>query len=155
MVIEDYRNSPYRDPSITDIVDSEQVRSVIALPVHSRIGQERSEQVTSILYVTRRTVTPFSLAEQLLVQRMTYMLEPLPQPTRPPSFLSPDLSSALSQKAPWYKLILHASHIESLETWIGQFVKGTMIITDSDGHPYVSARTEQLKHLRAALGGQG
>jgi sugar diacid utilization regulator len=151
LVVEDYRNSLYRHPSVSDIVDSEQIRSALALPVRSRRGQEKSEYVSGILYVTRRTVKPFSLTEQLLVQRVTQLLEPLPSPARPPSFLSPGLPSVSDQKAAWHKLILHANRLESLETWIGQFIKGTIVVTDNDGRPYVGARAEQLKHLRASL----
>ena len=151
MTIEDYRNSPYRDPSISDIVDSEQVRSVIALPVRSRTGQETSRNITGILYITRRTIKPFSLAEQLLAQRLTSLLEPLPPAVRPSSFLSPGLSPVSEQKAAWNKLILQANRIENLETWVNQFIKGTIIVTDSDGKPYVFSRHEQLKHLQASF----
>ncbi len=151
LIVEDYRNSPYRYQRVIDIVDGEQIRSAIALPVHSRIGQGRDEYVAGVLYVTRRTVRPFSLAERLLVQRMTGLLEPLPLPTRPPSYLSPSLSPIPDQKAAWDKLILHANRIESLETWISQFIKGTIIVADGNGRPYVSARTEQLERLRASL----
>jgi sugar diacid utilization regulator len=149
ITVEDYRNSPFRHPSVSDIVDSEQVRSMIALPVRSRT--EKGEHVVGILYATRRTVKPFSLAESLLVRRMTTLLEPLPPLTRSPSFLSPGLPSVSDQKAAWYKLILHANRMESLETWISQFIKGTVIVTDSDGRPYVFAHTQELERMRATL----
>jgi sugar diacid utilization regulator len=151
MIVEDYRNSPYRHPNVSAIVDREQIRSGIILPVRTRQGQEKSGPVTGILYVTRRAVKPFSLAEQLLVQRLTHLLEPLPPPTRPPSFRSPGLPKVPDEKATWHKLILHANRIESLETWIGQFIQGTIIVTDSEGRPYTSARAEQLEHLRASF----
>ncbi len=150
IIIEDYRNSPYRHPSVAGIVDSEQLLSAIGLPVRSRIGQERSEHVAGVLYAARRIVKPFSLAEQLLLQRLTHLLEPLHQPTRPSSFLSPGLKPVSEQQAAWYKLILQANHIENLEKWISQFIKGTIIVTDGDGHPYVFAKAKQLEHLRAA-----
>src|SRR5436305_4797400 len=150
MNIEDYRNSRYRDPSIADIIDSEQIRSVIALPVRSRRGQEKSEQVAGILYAARRTVNPFSLAERLLVQRATSLLEPLRPLTRPFAILSPGLPRVSDQRAAWYKLISHTHRIEHLESWISQFIKGSMIVTDSEGHPYISAHSEQLERLRSA-----
>ncbi len=153
LVIEDYRNSAYRYSRVSDIVDSEQIRSALALPVRSHRGEERTGHVTGILYVTRRTVKPFSLAEQLLAQRMTHLLEPLSLPTRSLSFPSLGLPPVPDQKAAWHKLILHANRIESLETWIAQYIKGTVIVTDSDGRPYVSARAEQLERLRASLDG--
>jgi sugar diacid utilization regulator len=151
LIIKDYRNSRYRDPSITEVVDSEQVRSVIALPVRSRGEHEKNDQVAGILYIVRRTVNPFSLAERLLVQRTTRLLEPLRPLTRPLSVLSPGLPAISDRRAAWYKLISHARRIEDLESWIGQFIKGTIVVIDSDGHPYVSAHREQLVHLRVAL----
>jgi hypothetical protein len=151
LIIKDYRTSRYRDPSITEVVDSEQVRSVIALPVRSRREQERTDQVAGILYIVRRTVNPFSLAERLLVQRTTHLLEPLRPLTRPLSVLSPGLPPISDRRAAWYKLISHAHRIEDLESWISQFIKGTIIVTDNDGHPYVSARSAQLEHLRTVL----
>ena len=151
LTVEDYRNSPYRDPSVSDIVDSELIRSIIALPVRSYIGQKRSEHVSGVLYATRRTIKPFSLAEQLLLQRLIHLLEPLCLPTtRPSSFLMPGLKPVSEQQSAWYKLILQANHIENLEKWVSQFIKGTIIVTDHDGHPYVLAHREQLEHLQSA-----
>jgi hypothetical protein len=151
LVAEDYRNSPYRHPSVSDIVDNEQVRSALALPVRSRRGQGKSGPVGGVLYVTRRIVKPFSLTEQLLVQRLVHRLEPLHLPTRPSTFLSPGLSTIPDQRAALYKLVLQANRIESFETWVSQFIKGTVIVTDGDGYPYVSSRREQLERLRASL----
>ena len=151
LIIKDYRNSRYRHASISDIIDSEQVRSVIALPVHSRREHEKDDQVAGILYAVRRTVNPFSLAERLLVQRTTHLLEPLRPLTRPFSILSPGLPPISDQRAAWYKLISRAHRIEDLESWISQFIKGTIIVTDSEGYPYISAHSEQLEHLRAAF----
>ena len=154
VIIGDYRNSPYRDPSVSDIVDSEQIRSAVVLPVRSPTGQDKSAHVAAVFYATRRTVTPFSLAERLLVQRLARLLEPLPLASRPASFLSPGLPHLPEQKAAWYDLVLHANRIESLEAWTGQFIRGTVIVTDSDGRPYVSARSEQLEQVRASFGSQ-
>ena len=100
IIVEDYRNSQYRHPSVRDIMDGEEVRSVLALPVRTYIGQERSEQIAGILYAMRRTVKPFSLAERLLVQRMIHLLEPLPLPfTRQASFILPCLPSVLRSES--------------------------------------------------------
>ena len=154
VIVGDYRNSPYRDPSVSNVVDGEQIRSAFALPVRSHTGQETSAHVAAVLYATRRTVTPFSLSERLLVQRLARLLEPLPLASRPSSFLSPGLPHFPDQKAAWYDLVLHANRIESLEAWTDQFIKGTVIVTDSDGRPYVSARSEQLEQVRAASGSQ-
>lgn len=151
VVVEDYRHSRYRDPSISDIVDSEQIRSGIALPVRYSRGEETATGVAAVLYVTHRTLTPFSLAERLLMQRLTHMLEPLPPASRPSSFFSPGLADLSDQKAAWYDLVLHANRIESFEAWIDQFIKGTIIVTDNDEHPYVLAHAEQLAQMQATF----
>ena len=149
--IEDYRSSPYRHPSACDILDGERVRSVVAFPVRTRQEEGGSGKVAGILYAARRTVRPFSLAEQLLIKRITHQLEPLPPLTRPSSFLAFGLPPVPDQKAAWHKLILCANHIESLETWVGQFIRGTIIVTDGNGRPYVSPRSEQLEYLQAGF----
>jgi sugar diacid utilization regulator len=150
IVLGDYRNSPYRDPSVSDIVDNEQVRSGMALPVRYNTARDTSAHVAAVLYATRRTVTHFSLAECLLVQRLVSLVEPIPVEIRPPSFFLPAVPRPSDQKAAWYDLILHASRVETVEAWASQVVKGAVIVTDSDGHPYVFAHSEQLEQLKAS-----
>jgi hypothetical protein len=145
----DYRNSPYRDPSVCDIVDRELIRSGMALPVRYNTAHDADAHVAAVLYATRRTSTPFSQAERLLVQRLTRLLEPLPFENRATSFFSPGVRQMADHKAVWYDIVLHANHIEPLEAWAGQLIKGAVIVTDSDGHPYVYAHTEQLEQVKA------
>lgn len=154
MVIGDYRNSPYRDASVSDLVDNESIRDGIALPVRYNTTNDANPHVAAVLYATRRTVSRFSLAECLLVQRLARLLEPLPFASRPPSFSVPGIQHLASHKAEWYDMALHSNRIEDVESWIGQFIKGLAIITDSEDAPYVFARIEQLERLRAAGGDQ-
>ncbi len=153
-IVGDYRNSPYRDSSVSDIIDSEQVRSGIALPVHYTTTTETNGQVAAILYVTRRTNTHFSLAEQLLLHRLVQMLEPLPQPKRALSYASYKLPSVSKQKAAWYEILLQATCMEKIETWASELIKGTVVVTDESGHPYTPAHNKQAMHLRALHDGQ-
>ncbi|WP_376795947.1 helix-turn-helix domain-containing protein [Thermogemmatispora sp.] len=145
----DYRNSPYRDPSVCDIVDREQVRSGMALPVRSQTVHDGSAHVAAVLYTTRRTVAPFSLAEFLLGQRLTRLLEPLPPGERPTLIHWPGLTRTPDAKTAWYELLLHASRVEAVENWASQLIKGPVIVTDGSGKPYVLARSEELEQLRA------
>lgn len=140
----DYLNSPYREPEVCEIVDNEQIRSGIALPV--RDGMAR---VSAVLYATRRTVTPFSLAERLFIQRLIRALEPLPLGSQPASFLSPGVQHLPDHKASWYNLVLHADRIETVEEWIQQIIKGPAIVTDDRGSPYVFAHAAQLEQFKA------
>lgn len=151
VAVDDYRNSPYRHPKISHIVDSEQVRSVLALPIRTRSGQGKDEHVGGVLYAARRAVKPFSLTEQLLMQRLAHLLHPLPPSTHFSISPSPGLHPVSEQQAMWYKLMLQANHIETLETWVGQLIKGTVIVADSEGRPYVAAYQGQLERLRAAF----
>src|SRR5262249_37500937 len=80
-----------------------------------------------------------------------FLLEPLRPLTRPLSILSPGLPPISDRRADWYKLISHTRRLEDLETWVDQFVKGTMIVTDSEERPYISSRSEQLEHLRSSF----
>ncbi|HKF36674.1 MAG TPA: hypothetical protein VKB35_07190, partial [Ktedonobacteraceae bacterium] len=151
-IVGDYRNSPYRDPSVSDIIDGEQVRSGIALPVRYNTALDNSAHVAAVLYATRRTVTPFSLAERLLMQRLARLLEPLPLEIRSPSFFLPGVQQLSDHKAAWYDLVLHANRIEVVEAWASQLIKGAVIVTDREGSPYVLAHSEQLEQIRASRG---
>ena len=153
-VLGDYRNSPYRDPSVSDMVDSEQVRSGIALPVRYNTAPDTSAHVAAVLYVTRRTVTHFSQAECLLVQRLARLLEPLPLEIRPSSYFLPGVQHLANHKAVWYDIVLHGNRIEVVEAWAGQLIKGTVIVTDSNGCPYTFGHTEQLEQLKASSSSQ-
>ncbi|MGH2479724.1 MAG: hypothetical protein ACRDHW_08730, partial [Ktedonobacteraceae bacterium] len=150
----DYRNSPYREPVVCDIIDNEQIRSGIALPVRYRMTPDKSANVAAVLYATRRETTHFSLAERLLVQRLVGLLEPLPFEMRPVSFSSPGIPSLPTHKTAWYELVLHAHQIEAVEAWASQLIKGTVIVTDSQGNPYVHTHSEQLEHIRSAYDAQ-
>ena len=149
-VLGDYRNSPYREPNVSDIVDSEQVRSGMALPVRYNTAPDTSAHVAAVLYVTRRTVTRFSQAECLLVQRLARLLEPLPLEVRPSSFFLPGVQHLANHKAAWYDIVLHANRIEAVEAWAGQLIKGTIIVTDNNGCPYMFGHTERLEQMKAS-----
>jgi len=149
-IVGDYLNSPYRDSSVSDIVDGEQIRSGMALPIRYNTAPVTSAQVAAVLYATRRTTTRFSLAECLLVQCLARLLEPLPLEIRAQSFFLPAVQQLPDHKAEWYDIVLHANRIEVVETWARQLIKGAVIVTDREGSPYVLAHSEHLEQLRAA-----
>ena len=153
-IVGDYLNSPYRDPSVSEIVDSEQIRSGIALPVRYNTAPDKSAHVAAVLYATRRTVNPFSLAERLLVQRLARLLEPLPLETPISSFFLPGVQPFPDYKVAWYDIVMHANRVEIVEAWASQLVKGEVIVTDSDDNPYVFAHRERLEQMKAVHGSQ-
>ncbi|HLI08043.1 MAG TPA: helix-turn-helix domain-containing protein [Ktedonobacteraceae bacterium] len=150
----DYLNSPYRDPSVSDIVDAEQIRSGMALPIRYNTTPGTSAQVAAVLYATRRNVAPYSLAERMLAQRLAHMVEPLPLEIRPSSFSLLAVEQLSDARAAWYDIVLHANRIEAVEAWASQLIKGTVIVTDKDGQPYVFAHSERLEQMKVARDSQ-
>lgn len=148
-IVGDYLNSPYRDPTVSEMVDSEQIRSGIALPVRYNMAPDKSAHVAAVLYATRRTVNPFSLAERLLVERLARLLEPLPLEIPASSFFVPGIQQLPDYKAAWYDIVMHANRIEIVEAWASQLIKGEVIVTDGDDNPYAFAHREQLERIRA------
>lgn len=153
-IVGDYRNSPYRDPSVCDIIDEEQIRSGIALPVRYNTVPDNNAHVAAVLYVTRRSITHFSLAERLLAQRLALMLEPFPLELRSPAFFLPGVQHFSDHKAAWYEIALHANRIEIVESWASKLINGPVIVTDKDGYPYVFAHSEQLERMKASSSNQ-
>ncbi|TMC19912.1 MAG: hypothetical protein E6J34_14250 [Chloroflexi bacterium] len=146
----DYRNSPYRDPSVCDVVDREQIRCGMAVPIRAIATADQADPVAAVLYATRRTAAPFSLSEFLLLQRLASQLGPLPVEKRSSSFNLPAFEPFSQQKTRWYELIMQANRIEEVEAWASHFIKGSVIVTDGEGHPYVLAQREPLEQLQAA-----
>lgn len=153
IALTDYRNSPYRHSSVSDIVDAEEIRAGLAVPVRAA-ALEQQGPVAAVLYATRRTITPFSLAERLLVQRQADLLESLSLEVRPASYYLPGVQQLPDYKAKWHDLVLHADRIEVVEVWASQLIKGVVIVTDSEQRPYVLTNSEQLEHMRASRGSQ-
>jgi sugar diacid utilization regulator len=154
IVLTDYRNSPYRHSSVSDIVDAEEIRTGLAVPVRAAADLEQQGPVAAVLYATRRTVTPFSLAERLLVQRQASLLGSLSFEARPASFFSPGVQQLPDYKARWHDLVLHADRIEVVEAWASQIIKGVVIVTDSEQRPYVLTNSEQLEQICASRSSQ-
>ncbi len=153
IALSDYRNSPYRHPSVSDVVDAEEIRTGMALPVRAAaLGQQGP--VAAVLYATRRTVTPFSLAERLLMQRQALLLESLSFEVRSPTFFLPGVQQLPDYKADWHDLVLRADRIEVVEAWASQLIKGAVIVTDSEQRPYVLTHSEQLEQICASRGSQ-
>jgi len=150
IALPDYLNSPYRDSSVSDIVDAEKIRTGMAVPIRAAPAPEQQGPVAAVLYATRRTVTPFSLAERLLVQRQAGLLEPLSLAVRPPSFSLSGVQQLPDHKAGWHDLVLHANRIELVEAWASQLIKGVVIVTDSEQRPYVLTHSEQLEQICAS-----
>ena len=153
IALSDYRNSPYRHSSVSNIVDAEEIRAGLAVPVRAAVLEQQGP-VAAVLYATRRTITPFSLAERLLVQRQADLLQSLSLEVRPASYCLPGVQQLPNYKAKWHDLVLHADRIEVVEAWASQLIKGVVIVTDSEQRPYVLTNSEQLEQMCALRGSQ-
>jgi sugar diacid utilization regulator len=140
----DYRNSPYRDSDVVDIIDSEQIRAGICIPIPDTVAQ-----TGAVLYVTRRSVSPMSLAECLLLLRLTHSIGPLTHASSSSTFYMPAMPERAAGKAAWRHLLVHAQHISAIETWLEQVVQGGAIVVNEQDQPYVPKRVQELDQLRA------
>lgn len=154
IALSDYRNSPYRHPAVSDIIDAEEIRAGMALPVRGASVSEQQGPVAAVLYATRRTATPFSPAERLLVQRQADLLGSLSIEVRPALFSSPGVQQLPDYKAEWHDIVLHANSIEVVEAWASRLIKGVVIVTDSERRPYVLTDSERLEQICASRNSQ-
>lgn len=70
--VNDYKNSEYRYKEVVDAVDSEDIRTGLAIPIKDERGK-----TSGVLYTTRRIIQPFSDSTRLLLLRMGNAIEPL------------------------------------------------------------------------------
>lgn len=144
--IPDYRNCQYRYPGVSDITDSEKVRSTLAVPVHGA-----DPQTGGVLYAVRRKVAPFSRAERALLRRLGRSVEPVPGPS-PVSrhFFPSGVDRVEASKATLRRILLDSTQPQDVESWLGRLIKGPAILVDHAGRPYVPANADRLERLRDA-----
>ncbi len=142
--VSDYRNSPYRYSDVVDTIDSELIRAGIAFPI-----RDTAAQTGAVLYITRRSVSPMSLAECLLLLRLTHSIGPLAHAPSISTFYMPGMPERPAGKAAWRHLLVHAQHIAAIETWLEQVVQGSAIVVSEQDHPYVPKHAQELEQVRA------
>lgn len=145
--IRDYRDCQYRYPGVSEATDDEEVRSVIAIPV--RGGGEGSG---AVLYAVRRTVAPFSDADLTLLTRVRDDIEPVSGAWTAPKLSTSNLDYMKMKKIELRRLLLECDLVRELEAWIETLLRGSAILTDSTGHPYVPANLARLEKLRIEAG---
>lgn len=141
--VTDYRNCQYRYPGVSEITDSEEVRSVLAIPIHSEDSDKGA-----ILYAVRRAVDAFSPSERILLHRLASSLEPVPGlwPT-PRYFFSSGKDHLKSAKSGLREMLLNSSQVQDIESWLEQLVRGPAILVDGRGRPYVRSNADRLERL--------
>lgn len=146
--VDDYRNCSYRYEEVTNAVDSEDIRSGFAMPF-----LDAKANPTGILYASRRKVEPFSLSQNLLLQRMRNAVEPIAY-KRPAKklYAGESLQSFVKKKQKELRtLLLTARKIQEIEVWLEDLVKGHVFIVDEKGIPYHQANKCKVKPTEQPL----
>lgn len=143
--ITDYRNCQYRYPGVSDVTDSEEVRSTLAVPV-SGVRRETG----GVLYAVRRAVEPFSPVDRALLRRLGRSIEPVPDAPHISRhfFASGEDDGVKKARAALRRLLLDSTRPREIEAWLESVVKGPAILSDPAGRPYVSANAGRLERLR-------
>ncbi len=150
LLVPDYRNCPYRYPGVSDVTDSEKVRSVLAVPVHGA-DQRRG----AVLYAVRRAVDAFDPAERIMLRRLARNIEPVPGLGPPPKqFSVPGRDRLRESRSGLREVMLNADQVTDVEAWLEDLVRGPAILVDDRGRPYAARNNDRLEQLLAAPGGQ-
>lgn len=140
--IPDYRNCEYRYPEVSDITDSEQVRSVLAVPVHGAGGPG------AVLYAVRREVSGFSGAQKSLLQRLSKSIEPAPGALPSSRHFFPARQYDIREMRSGLRFILGGSNrIQDVEAWLERVTGGPAILVDHQDRPYLLRNAERFEQL--------
>lgn len=141
--VPDYLNCQYRYPGVSDVTDSEEVRTTLAVPVRGA-----DARTGAVLYAVRREISPFSPTERLLLGRLAQGIGPLPGARVPGqySFPIPGRPEG-SAKSELRRMVLEQPEVRELEDWIERLVKGTTVLVDRALRPYVPAKADGFEQL--------
>lgn len=144
--IPDYLNCRYRYPEVSAITDSEDVRSVLAVPVRSA-----APRTGAVLYAVRREISPFSAAQKALLGRLTGGIEPVPGPWPVSRRLSsPRRDGSPAAKASLRRLLSGSDRVQEIESWLERNTSGAAILTDRQDRPHILRNAGRLERLRAS-----
>ena len=141
--VPDYLNCQYRYPGVSDVTDSEDVRSTLAVPIR---GED--PKTGAVLYAVRRELSPFSPAERLLLGRLARSIEPLPgvRPARRHFFPAAE-DPVGAAKAELRRMLLDPPEVQEVETWLEKLARGPAMLVDNARRPYVPAKADRLEGL--------
>jgi hypothetical protein len=144
--VPDYLNCQYRYPGVSDVTDSEEVRTTLAVPVRGA-----DAQTGAVLYAVRCEISPFSPTERLLLSRLAQGIGPLPGARVKGQYSFPVSGHpAGSAKSELRRMVLEQPEVRELEAWIEHLVKGTTVLVDRALRPYVPAKADRFEELLAS-----
>lgn len=137
----DYLNCQYRYPGVSEATDSEKVRTALAVPIHG-------DGSGAVLYAVRREVEAFSPAQLAMLTQIRNAIEPLSGGWTSPKRLYPSgLDHLRLQKTELRRLLLKSDRVRDLESWLERLLRGTAILLDGSGHPYVPTNLSRLERM--------
>src|SRR5699024_3367147 len=143
--MENYLQSEYRYPSASKILDDEGIKSGLVFPVH----RYKNEKPISLLYVTKRSTKPFSIAAKILTERVidAFTKNLREEATHIRQYYVSSFDFIQDKKQELNELLLNCGRIQQFHQWLSQFLKGKVVITDPEYVPYHDdERAHELKN---------
>lgn len=142
--IADYLNCPYRYPGVSDMADRQGIRTVLVAPVYGR-----NSDAGALLFNIRRSVSPFSVAQRLLLLRLARGVESATGERSISQFYFPSTGKYMAEKrSELREILLHSDQPHDIEAWLAKFIKGPAILTDVEGNPYIPGNKDKLECMR-------
>ena len=151
--VEDYKNSELRYKEVVDAVDSEDIRTGLAIPV-----KDEKQQTGGVFYSTRRIVKPFSRSTKLLLYRIGSAIEPLSNKIELPRlyFVNKYSDFISAEKSKLRTMMEQSRNIKDLEDWLSEIVKGQAVIVDKKGNSYTGKKySREIEPLEFPLSRKG
>lgn len=145
--VPDYLNCPYRVPSVSVVVDEQDVRTALAVPLRSR-----TPDAGAILYGAKRRVYPFSAAQRVLLFRLAQSVQSVAN--RPPvsQFYFPsEYTYHAGERSELRRILSCSIRVQDVESWVERFVKGPAIVTAADERPFVPGNADRFEQLRHSM----
>lgn len=132
--MENYLQSEYRYPGASAVLDKEKIKSGLVFPVR----RKKNEKPIGLLYVTKRTVEPFSLAERILIERLinTFTKSLREEAANIRHFYVSSFDFIQDKKNELNEMLLSCNRIQQFHRWLTSFLKGKVIIADMYDEPY-------------------
>jgi hypothetical protein len=140
--IADYKNSAYRYRGVTDTVDREGIRTVVAIPVRSSTPESGG-----VLYTGRRKVSPFSDVQCALLLRMIKSIEPIAE-----SWPGPQRSYIQEMQSEYRRILESPTSIGEVETFVEEIIGGPAIAVNPVGVAYTRDKVNKLDKLLNSRG---
>ncbi len=89
----------------------------------------------------------------MLLQRLTRSIEPVPGlwPAPRHLFTSGTANPLETAKSELRQILLHSNQAQDIEAWLEQLIRGSVMLVDNKGWPYVRGNNGKFEHLLFSL----